>query len=96
MSGKTELEVNDTNPGPGVLNKQDIPVVYVNGATPKGNEFFLSKPIDTGFFDYDLLLHADGERGLEPEELLGPRRLRAAAADHRCPGHVALGLDHLV
>ncbi len=71
VSGKTELEVNDTNPGPGVLNKQDIPVVYVNGATPKGNEFFLSKPIDTGFFDYDLYFTPTGSGVWSLKSFLG-------------------------
>jgi hypothetical protein len=53
VSGKTELQVVDVNPGPGVLNKQGIPVVYVNGNV-NANAFFLKEPIDTGFFDYDL------------------------------------------
>jgi autotransporter family porin len=53
VSGKTEVKVNDTNPGPGVLNKQGIPVVYVGGNV-NSNAFFLKEPIDTGFFDYDL------------------------------------------
>ena len=58
VSGKTVVKVDSTNPGPGVFNKVGIPVVYVNGNV-KGDEFFLNKPIDTGFFDYDLF---DGRR----------------------------------
>jgi len=96
VSGKTKVDVNNTNAGPGVLNKQGIPVVYVNGATPKGNEFFLSQPIDTGFFNYDLFFRPTGSGVFELRSFLGPGRLRAAAAHHRGPGPVALGFLHLV
>ena len=60
MSGKTKVDVNNTNAGPGVYNKQGIPVVYVGGPNVKGNEFFLRHPIDTGFFDYDLFFRPTG------------------------------------
>jgi autotransporter family porin len=53
VSGKTLLRVNNTNPGPGVLNREGIPVVFAN-AKVKSNAFFLDKPIDAGLFDYDL------------------------------------------
>jgi outer membrane autotransporter protein len=71
VSGKTKVQVNDTNPGPGVFNKQGIPVVYVNGATPNGNEFFLPNPIDTGFFDYDLFFRPTGSGVFELKSFLG-------------------------
>jgi outer membrane autotransporter protein len=71
VSGKTKVQVNDTNPGPGVLNKQGIPVVYVNGATPNGNEFFLPQPIDTGFFEYDLFFRPTGSGVFELKSFLG-------------------------
>ncbi len=54
VSGKTGLQVVDVNPGPGVLNKQGIPVVFVDGNV-KADAFFLPKPVDAGFFDYDLV-----------------------------------------
>jgi autotransporter family porin len=60
VSGKTTVTVNNTNAGPGVFNSQGIPVVFVTGATPTGNEFSLAKPIDTGFFDYDLFFTPTG------------------------------------
>jgi outer membrane autotransporter protein len=71
VSGKTKVDVNNTNAGPGVLNKEGIPVVYVNGATPKGNEFFLSQPIDTGFFDYDLFFRPTGSGVFELRSFIG-------------------------
>jgi hypothetical protein len=40
VSGKTEIKVNNTNPGPGAVNTVGIPVVFVNGNV-KGDEFFL-------------------------------------------------------
>ena len=53
MTGTTELEVNNTTPGAGALNKQGIPVVYVN--TPvASNAFQLKQPVRSGFYDYDL------------------------------------------
>ena len=60
VSGKTEVQVVDTNKVPGVLNKQGIPVIFVNGPGVTGDEFFLKKPIDTGFFDYDLFFRPTG------------------------------------
>jgi autotransporter family porin len=71
VSGKTKVEVNNTNAGPGVYNKEGIPVVYVNGATPKGNEFFLPNPIDTGFFNYDLFFKPTGYGVFELRSFLG-------------------------
>ena len=60
VSGSTTVAVNNTNTGPGVFNPVGIPVVFVTGATPTGNEFSLAKPIDTGFFDYDLFFTPTG------------------------------------
>ena len=60
VSGVTTVQVNNTNSGPGVFNPVGIPVVFVTGATPTGNEFSLAKPIDTGFFDYDLFFTPTG------------------------------------
>ena len=60
VSGSTTVDVNNTNTGPGVFNPVGIPVVFVTGNTPTGNEFSLAKPIDTGFFDYDLFFTPTG------------------------------------
>ena len=60
VSGVTTVQVNNTNPGPGVFNSKGIPVVFVTGTTPTGNEFQLDQPIDTGFFDYDLFFTPTG------------------------------------
>ncbi len=70
VSGRTLLTVNDTNPGPGAYNTQGIPVVYVNGHT-NGNEFFLKKPIDAGFFEYDLFFRPTGSGIFELKSLPG-------------------------
>jgi autotransporter family porin len=53
VSGRTLLSVNNTNHGPGVLNREGIPVVFAN-ANVRSNAFFLEKPIDVGLFEYDL------------------------------------------
>ena len=60
VSGATTVKVNNLNTGPGVFNATGIPVVFVTGATPTGNEFQLAQPIDTGFFDYDLFFTPTG------------------------------------
>jgi autotransporter family porin len=60
VSGKTKVSVHDVNPGPSVLNQTPIPVIYANGATPTGKEFYLAKPVDAGFFDYDLYFKPTG------------------------------------
>ena len=73
-----------------------IPVVFVTGATPTGNEFSLAKPIDTGFFDYDLFFTPTGSRLTGPQVLSGRRRASAAAARHGGAGHLARRLIHLV
>jgi autotransporter family porin len=62
--------VLDTNRGPGGLNKQGIPVIYVNGNVT-GDEFFLKKPIDTGFFNYDLFFRPTGSGVFELRSFLG-------------------------
>ncbi|MEM7192699.1 MAG: autotransporter outer membrane beta-barrel domain-containing protein, partial [Pseudomonadota bacterium] len=58
-SGRTIVSVNNVNPGPGRLNRQGIPVVFVEGGVKPSN-FQLEKPIDTGFFDYDLVFTRTG------------------------------------
>ncbi len=62
VSGKTGLQVVNVNPGPGALNKQGIPVVFVNGNV-KADAFFLPKPVDAGFFDYDLVFDPNSGGG---------------------------------
>jgi autotransporter family porin len=58
-TGRTRLSGNNVNPGPGVLNRQGIPVVYVDGNV-NARKFYLQKPIDTDFFDYDLVFVPTG------------------------------------
>ncbi|BAQ16341.1 autotransporter outer membrane beta-barrel domain-containing protein [Methyloceanibacter caenitepidi] len=58
-TGRTRLLVNNVNPGPGQLNRQGIPVVFVDGNVNAAN-FYLEKPIDAGFFDYDLVFTPTG------------------------------------
>ncbi|WP_159079824.1 autotransporter outer membrane beta-barrel domain-containing protein [Methyloceanibacter sp. wino2] len=58
-TGRTRLRVNNVNPGPGQLNRQGIPVVFVDGNVNASN-FYLDKPIDAGFFDYDLVFTPTG------------------------------------
>ena len=43
-----------------MFNSTGIKVVTVTGKTPNSNAFQLAKPIDTGFFDYDLFFTPTG------------------------------------
>ena len=70
VSGQTELTVNNTNPHGGAYNKQGIPVVFVNGEVNK-DSFFLPKPIDAGFVDYDLFFVPTGSGYFELRSLPG-------------------------
>ncbi|MEX2165770.1 MAG: autotransporter domain-containing protein [Methyloceanibacter sp.] len=70
IKGRTELQVNNTNPGPGVFNNKGIPVVFANNKV-KSNAFFLSQPIDTGFFDYDLFFRPTSSGIFELRSFLG-------------------------
>ena len=70
VSGQTELTVNNTNPRGGAYNKQGIPVVFVNGEVNK-DSFFLPKPIDAGFVDYDLFFVPTGSGYFELRSLPG-------------------------
>ena len=70
VSGKTLVDVNNTNRGPGVLNTVGIPVVYVNGNV-NSDAFYLNKPIDTGFFNYDLFFRPTGSGVFELKSFLG-------------------------
>ena len=70
VSGKTRLVVNNTSPGPGAFNPVGIPVVYVNGNVSP-HAFFLPKPIDTGFFNYDLFFKQSGGGIFELKSFLG-------------------------
>ena len=58
-SGRTLLQVANTNSGGGAFNPQGIPVAFVDGDV-KSNAFYLDKPIDAGFFDYDLFFVPTG------------------------------------
>ena len=70
VSGQTELIVNNTNPRGGAYNKQGIPVVFVNGNVER-DAFFLPKPIDAGFVDYDLFFVPTGSGYFELRSLPG-------------------------
>jgi outer membrane autotransporter protein len=71
VAGTTEVVVADANKGPGVLNKEGISIIFVNGPGVTGDEFFLKKPIDTGFFNYDLFFRPTGSGVFELRSFLG-------------------------
>jgi outer membrane autotransporter protein len=71
VSGKTVIQVNNTNPGPGAPNTVGIPVVFVSGKV-KGDEFFLPQPIDAGVVSYDLFFRPTGSGVFELRSFLGP------------------------
>jgi len=43
VAGTTEVVVADANKGPGVLNKEGIPVIFVNGPAVTGDEVLLEE-----------------------------------------------------
>jgi hypothetical protein len=43
VAGTTEVVVADANKGPGVLNKEGIPVIFVNGPGVTGDEVLLEE-----------------------------------------------------
>ena len=69
VAGTTEVVVADANKGPG--NKESIPVIFVNGPGVPVMRFFLKKPIDTGFFNYDLFFRPTGSSVFELRSFLG-------------------------
>lgn len=58
-SGQTELSVNNTNGSSARYDPIGIPVMYVTGKVDQSN-LYLKKPIDAGFFDYDLFFQPTG------------------------------------
>jgi hypothetical protein len=70
VSGQTELQVYNTNPNGGAYNTRGIPVVYVNGDVDK-DAFYLTKPVDAGFFDYDLFFRPTGSGVFELKSVPG-------------------------
>jgi outer membrane autotransporter protein len=58
-SGRTLLTVNNTNQSSARYDPVGIPVVFVDGNVD-ANDFYLEKPIDAGFFDYDLFFVPTG------------------------------------
>ncbi|MBM3545058.1 MAG: autotransporter outer membrane beta-barrel domain-containing protein [Alphaproteobacteria bacterium] len=73
ITGKTVLQVNNTNPGIGSANAI-IPVIFANGAV-KSDAFFLTEPIDTGLFQYDLFFRPTGSGIFELRSFTGPGAL---------------------
>jgi autochaperone domain-containing protein len=59
VSGRTQLHVANTNPGGGAYNPDGIPVIFVDGDVSK-DAFYLDKPVDAGFYDYDLFFVPTG------------------------------------
>ena len=96
VSGVTTVEINNTNAGPGVYNPTGIKLVTVTGKTPNSNAFQLAKPIDTGFFDYDLFFTPTGSGFWSLKSYPGAGAQLLAAAPHRGAGHLAPDLVDLV
>ena len=58
-SGRTRIAVNNTNQSSARYHPVGIPVVFVDGNVDASN-FYIDKPIDAGFFDYDLFFVPTG------------------------------------
>jgi autotransporter family porin len=58
-SGRTRIDVNNTNRSSARFDPVGIPVVFVDGKVDAKN-FYIDKPIDAGFFDYDLFFVPTG------------------------------------
>ena len=71
VSGVTTVAINNTNVGPGTYNSTGITVVEVTGATPDASAFQLAQPVDTGFFDYDLVFRPRGSGDWELRSFTG-------------------------
>lgn len=69
--GKTLLVVNNTSNAGGAPNSVGIPVVYVNTPVAK-NAFYLDKPVDAGFYSYDLFLNRGATNVFVLKTLTGP------------------------
>ena len=59
VSGRTRIAVSNTNHSSARFDPVGIPVVFVEGSVNENN-FFIDKPIDAGFFDYDLFFLPTG------------------------------------
>ncbi len=70
ITGKTALQVNNTNPNPGAAGAV-IPVIVADGDQVNSNTFFLPQPIDTGFFEYDLFFRPTGSGVFELRSFIG-------------------------
>ena len=92
VKGKTELKVYNTNTGPGAYNPKGIPIAFVDG-TVSSSALFLKKPIDTGFFDYDLFFVPTGSGILRVAQPSGRRLPCPAAPDHGDSGRVPLNSE---
>jgi outer membrane autotransporter protein len=57
--GRTRIEVHNTNQSSARFDPVGIPVVFVDGNV-NANDFYLDKPIDAGFFEYDLFFVPTG------------------------------------
>jgi len=58
--GRTAIAVNNTNSSSARYDPVGIPVVFVRGKFVEDKNFYLPKPIDAGFFDYDLFFKPTG------------------------------------
>jgi len=58
-AGRTLITVNNTNSSSARFDPVGIPVVFVNGNVD-ANDFYIDKPIDAGFFEYDLFFVPTG------------------------------------
>ncbi|MGK2922038.1 MAG: autotransporter outer membrane beta-barrel domain-containing protein [Methyloceanibacter sp.] len=57
--GRTRIDVNNTNRSSARFDPVGIPVVFVDGNVD-AKDFYIDKPIDAGFFDYDLFFVPTG------------------------------------
>jgi outer membrane autotransporter protein len=57
--GRTRIDVNNTNQSSARFDPVGIPVVFVDGNVD-AKDFYIDKPIDAGFFEYDLFFVPTG------------------------------------
>lgn len=58
VTGVTQVQVRNTNPGQGVTNTTGIAIVKVNGSAAAGDFVLLGGPISAGLFGYDMTFDA--------------------------------------
>jgi autotransporter family porin len=70
-TGRTKVVVVNTNTSSARFDPVPVPLVFVRGKNVNKNNFYLSEPVDAGFFDYDLFFKPTGSSIFELKNHVG-------------------------